>query len=43
MDANHLSYKKYNFFDIYISDSIYTYFDRMYLSLFLSEFLKSKL
>jgi hypothetical protein len=35
--------KKYNFFDIYLSDGIYIYLDKYILSVFLDEFVKSRL
>lgn len=35
------AYTKYNFFNEYISDTIHIYMDRLYLSIFVSDFIKS--
>lgn len=40
---NTYTFTKYNFFNVYIFDSIYIYLDRFLLSVFINEFLESNL
>ena len=40
---NTYTFTKYNFFNVYIFDSVYIYLDRFLLSVFINEFLESKL
>lgn len=40
---NTYTFIKYNFFNVYVFDTLYSYFDRFLISMFMSDFLNSDL